>query len=861
MISDNSRVLVLSNSGMIGSALRYELPRAGLTVEAPSRKQFDVTRDPVTDLPIHDFDYVINCIKNPPKKPDTHLQINSLFPHLLAQQCALHKSKLIHVSPQSVYNGKLGLYTEKSIPDALDKQGRSMLLGEPDRALILRASILGPEQNNFHHFLCRLLQHQDQISGYMDQRWTYITSLQFARVIAQIINKKMFLHGIRHIPGATHTHLELVDMIARIYNRQIPITAKKSPAATDYRLSTIHQNFLKQLHIAPTLNQLQEIKNISDEAGRWHQVFVKIQDLDQADQLHKTGNILEAEQYYRSILETSPKYMPALVNLGVILNDQGRSEEAINCYAKALNHDPQNAVIHNNIGNSLKILGRSKEAAIALERAVAINPQYEKALSNLGDALFDVHRFDESRLALEKALVLNSTNALTWNRLGRVHSRQCRVKEAIKCFRKSFELSPEMQGAHSNILFTMHFLPDFTPDEIAAAHRDWDKLHAQLPTDELFTHEPRDADKDVLRIGLVSDCFKRHPVGDFLHALFRERDKTNLEFVCYSDVINNQPMTKWFHDHSEEWHDISRFNDLQLARLVKEDEIDILIDLAGHTGQSRLLAFARKPAPIQATWMGYIDTTGMQSMDYIIADHICIPEGEDHLYSEKIMRLSDDFLCYTAPDFSPKVSPLPATKNKYITFGSFNQLVKSTVEVVQVWAEVMKRTPDSRMLLVGRGFDDLSMRERFIERFAMAGITEDRLELLGGTTHLGLMERYSLMDIALDTFPYVGGTTTCEALWMGVPVVTFTGERFCSRHSASHLTNAGLTELVGNNIDDYITIASDLANDFDRLKNYRKTLRKQCSASPLCDAKKFAAEFSKAMRQMWQESIGQKKAE
>ncbi len=293
-----------------------------------------------------------------------------------------------------------------------------------------------------------------------------------------------------------------------------------------------------------------------------------------------------------------------------------------------------------------------------------------------------------------------------------------------------------------------------------------------------------------------------------------------------------------------------------LPSLIRRDEIDILIDLAGHTGQSRLLVFARKPAPVQATWMGYINTTGMDAMDYIIADQYCVREGEDHLYTEHVVRLPDDFLCYRAPDFAPEVNPLPAGTNGYITFGSFNQLVKVTVEVVLAWAEVLKRVPDSKMLIVGRGLDDLSLRERFLERFAAAGIPEERLELMGGTTHPGLMARYHLVDIALDTFPYVGGTTTCEALWMGVPVVTFTGERFCSRHSSSHLINADLSELVAPDVNGYIDIACELAANMERLESYRFSLREQCATSPLCDADRFAANFTEAIYRMWKGRMG-----
>lgn len=845
MTSRETRVLILGGAGIIGPALRYQLPGAGLSVETLSDDQCRRSSYSPANIPLQRFHYVINCIQSAPENsPDctnAELITKSMFPHLLAQHCALTATQLIHISFETVFNG---------IPSSTGKATEDLCPEEPNRALVLRASIFGPTEGQIGGLLNEVLSAKKQIVGYFNRRSTCISNLQLAQSIATIITKKLYLHAVRHISGEVLTHLELVDLIVRTYNLPLQVIAENSQQAEDFCLANSHQDFLDQLEIPPTYNQILEIKAVSDTHGHWHPFFLDAQDLEHADQLHKAGKIKEAELSYRAILNQSPNYMPALVNLGVILHTSGKSEEAILCYRKALFQAPQNAVIYNNIGNSLKALGRTKESARALERAVAINPKYEKALSNLGDVLFSEHRFDEARLALEKALELQPDNDLSWNRLGRIHVRQCRVKEAIKCFRKAYELNPALYGAHSNILFAMHFLPDYSPEEIAAEHKNWNNKHTKLSKDKIFTHPPCALNTNRLRIGFVSDCFKRHPVGNFLHALFRKRDQKALAFICYSDVVNPQPLTNWYKAHSEEWRDISRLSDEQVAQQINDDKIDILIDLAGHTGQSRLMVFARKPAPVQATWMGYINTTGLKTMDFIIADRICIPKEQEHLYTEKVIHLPDDFLCYTAPDFAPKVAPLPAEQNGFVTFGSFNQLVKSTVEVVQAWAKILQAVKQSRLVMVGRGFDDLSMRERFFERFAMAGITENRLALLGNTNHPQLLERYQLIDIALDTFPYAGGTTTCEALWMGVPVITFTGERFCSRHSASHLIHAGLPELVANNIDEYIAKAIQLGTNPTRIKKYRKSLREQCRNSPLCDAKRFSEHFLNIANQM-----------
>lgn len=860
MAKGDVRIMVLGGSGTIGSALRFELPRAGLSVEAPGRDVFDITRSSITDLPVHGFDYVVNAAGLTNRRAqagfEDYLLSNTVFPFRLADRCAAFGVKLIHLSPECVFDGTIGLYTEESLPSAGERYGRSKALGEPRQAMVLRATVFGPEEAELGNTLVRILSADGGVYGFRNHRFSPITTIQLARVVAGIVLGDMHSNGIRHIPGEDLTHLEMVDLLVRAFNRPIGVFPKDDDRPRDFRLRTNYPDDLRRLQIPSIAVQLQEMRTYCDERGRWLKVFINKGDWERADRLHREGRLTEAETAYRSILDKSPHYMPALVNLGVVLSAAGKPAEAMPYYRKALQFDPNNAVIHNNLGNAYQAMERSEEAAVSLQRAVAINPRYEKAFSNLGDALFNLHRFDEARSALEKALELNSQNGVTWNRLGRVHTRQCRVKEALKCYRKAVELQPEMYGAHSNVLFNMHFIPDFTPEQLAAEHRTWNDMHAKPFAEHIQPFEPRDPGKSPLRIGFVSDCFKRHPVGDFLNSLFRARDGNELEFVCYSDVPVKQPMTEWFESHADEWRDIGRMPDEDVADLIRRDRIDILIDLAGHTGQNRLLVFARKPAPVQVTWMGYINTTGMDAMDYIIADRYCVKEDEDGLYSERVVRLPDDFLCYRAPDFAPDVNPLPAKKNGYVTFGSFNQLVKVTVDVVLAWSEVLRGVPDSKMLIVGRGFDDLSLRERFIERFAAAGISEERLVLMGGTSHPGLLHRYHLMDIALDTFPYVGGTTTCEALWMGVPVVTFSGERFCSRHSSSHLINAGLSELVAPDVRGYVDIARNLAADRDRLANYRLNLRKRCADSPLCDASRFAENFTNAMFDMWKERMG-----
>jgi protein O-GlcNAc transferase len=285
--------------------------------------------------------------------------------------------------------------------------------------------------------------------------------------------------------------------------------------------------------------------------------------------------------------------------------------------------------------------------------------------------------------------------------------------------------------------------------------------------------------------------------------------------------------------------------------LIERDEIDILFDLSGHTAHHRLLTFARKPAPVQASWIGYAGTTGFSAIDYLLADRFQIPPESEQYYSEKVLRLPNAWVCFEPPLDAPELGPLPAATSGTITFGSFNFLAKVTPNVVEDWADILKRVPNSRLILLYRGFDAELARTRFRELFTTCGIEESRVQLLGTHAHTDVMRRYQEVDIALDPFPYSGGLTTCEALWMGVPVVTCPGETFASRHSLSLMSNIGITETIAANMDDYVRIAVELAGDLPRLTDLRHRLRGQMASSPLCDAAGFTRAFEALCRTMW----------
>jgi predicted O-linked N-acetylglucosamine transferase (SPINDLY family) len=352
-------------------------------------------------------------------------------------------------------------------------------------------------------------------------------------------------------------------------------------------------------------------------------------------------------------------------------------------------------------------------------------------------------------------------------------------------------------------------------------------------------------------VAFLSRDLHRHPVGYFLIRLFENLDPGQCEAICYHGGTDKDDLTARFQAAATAWSEVRGWTDQRLAQQIRTDRIDILFDLAGHTSGNRLPVFARKPAPIQVTWAGYVGTTGLAAMDYILADRYEIPPQSEAYYRERVLRMPDGYICYDPPGYAPPVSPLPAMEKGYATFAAFHNPPKITPQVVDVWARVLQRLPQARLVLKYRGMDDASVAGRFAELFAAQGIDPARLEFLGFSPHRELLAQYQRVDVALDAFPYNGGLTTCEALWMGVPVVTCPGETFASRHSLSHLSNVGLTETIAGNLDEYVELAVALAGDLPRLAALRAGLRDRMAASPLCDGKRFAEHFAEVIRGAW----------
>ena len=569
--------------------------------------------------------------------------------------------------------------------------------------------------------------------------------------------------------------------------------------------------------------------------------------------LQGLGRTEEAVKNCRRALAIEPDNFKAHVNLGNYLRELGHIPEAGGCYKKAIFLQPDNAEVHNNMGIVLTDLGYVDHAVASFTKALSIKPDYAEAHRNLGNTFLE-HGFVSKAIdCFGKALAIRPDFASAQNNLGiALKDRGC-LSEAIACYRKALAIRPDYPLAHSNLIGVLNFVPDITQDEIYNESLLWGKKHGQRPTAAEPVYGNTLQTRRRLKIGYLSPDFCSHSVASFFEPLLTAHNRKAVEIFCYANVMRADFVTNRMKSAADHWCSIAGMSDVKVAARVRRDRIDILVDLAGHTAKNRLLVFAHKPAPIQVSWLGYPNTTGLRTVDYRLTDAIADPAGEaDRLHSEKLIRLEHGFLCYHAEASAPEVCPLPCQEQDRITFGSFNNLTKVSSEVVKVWAEILRALPDSRLLLKSKQLADEQTRLRYLEMFGKHGVTAERIELFGWLPkkeiHFGL---YHKVDIALDPFPYNGTTTTCEALWMGVPVVTLCGERHAGRVGASIMHRIGLQELVAHSGGEYVAIAQALASDLKRLLILRSGLRDRMQGSELMDSKLFTESLENAYRQMW----------
>ena len=564
------------------------------------------------------------------------------------------------------------------------------------------------------------------------------------------------------------------------------------------------------------------------------------------------GYLQEAEQVARHIVSRYPNNAEVQHVLGAALHRQQRIDEAIACYRKVLRMNPDMQETRYFLANALRETGADDAAEHEYNALLEKRPDHLHALNNLAALLTNRGRIQQASTLLGRALKLSPDNPQLLINHGRACLHAGDVMSAVDSYRKVLVLNPDMSEAHSNYLACLNYLPDIEPGEVFAAHCQWGEQHAV--TQQLYTswaNLPEPGRR--LRVAYVSPDLCEHSVARFLEAVLSEHDHSQFEITCYSDVLHPDSVTARLRLLCDRWQDTRELTHEQLAERVREDQIDILIDLAGHTANNRLLVFARKPAPVQVSWLGYPNTTGVPTVDYRLTDARADPPGvADTLYTETLVRMPGCFLSYHPSEDAPDVGPLPMLSTGIVTFGSFNNLAKTTPAVIRVWAQILKSVPDSRLLLKSRTTGDPDVRLRLQDLFAEQGIDAGQLVFHDSVSSFqGHMAVYNQIDIALDTFPYNGTTTTCEALWMGVPVVTLAGQVHAARVGVSLLTNLELESLIASDVEGYVAVAVQLAQRPEQLITMRGQLRERLRHASLCDAHGFTRDLESALREMW----------
>jgi predicted O-linked N-acetylglucosamine transferase (SPINDLY family) len=574
------------------------------------------------------------------------------------------------------------------------------------------------------------------------------------------------------------------------------------------------------------------------------------QAFDLALQHHQAGRLREAEQIYRKILANQPNNADAMHLLGVLANQMGRPDAAIELIRRTIALHPQFADAHLNLGNALKDNGQVDEAITAYRQAIAIKPDFADAYTNLSVVLKEKGQLDEATAAAKSATSFNPNSPEAHNNLGNALKDVGLVSEAIASYRRAIALRPSYAQAHSNLVYLLHFSPDFDAQAVREEASRWNQQHA-APLEQSIRPHGNDRDPErPLRIGYISPDFRAHPLAHNFLPLAIGHDPTHYRMICYSAVRKPDAMTQRLRTLADEWRDVPALSDEQLAQLIRRDKIDILIDLAEHTANNRLLVFARKPAPVQATCLCNIGTTGLPTIDYRVTDPYSDPPGTSQAnYVEQIVLLPDCYFCHEVPRESPPGNASPVTQTGQITFGSLNNFTKVTPQALRCWSQILLALPKSRLIL---RCPSGSAQERVRTLFAEQGITADRIELLdrrlAPDEYLCLHHR---IDIYLDPFPYSGHTTSMDALWMGVPLITLAGRTDVGRSGVFLLSNLKMQELIAQTEEAYVQKAVQLASDLNRLTAYRASLRQLMLESPLLDVPRFAGNMEAAFRTMW----------
>jgi predicted O-linked N-acetylglucosamine transferase (SPINDLY family) len=558
------------------------------------------------------------------------------------------------------------------------------------------------------------------------------------------------------------------------------------------------------------------------------------------------GRPEEAVTFFRDARTLDPTYLPACLNEASVLQQQGRLSEALAALQATGAQVATDARLSLAKAKLLEQTGRDDDAVAAYLDAARLDPRLagecHRHVGRLHYARNDIYTaIDAYEIATRHA----PADAELWNALGNAYMDVARIADAARCYRAALEIQPRHTRIRDNLLVLLHYDPEVTPARMFEAHRAWSSHHA--PAAPAVRPRATAPPGSVMRVGFLSQSLCSSATGFFLLPLLRCLDRRRHHVVLYSAGGQDDDTAARLRAHADAWRDVSAMADEPLARAIRADALDVLIDLSGHTPGSRLQAIVSKPATVMMTWLDYFDTTGVDAMDYIVADTVSVPPASAQRFSETVLRIDPSRLCYEAPGYAPHPQDPPARRNGCVTFGSFNRIAKLADPVIALWSRLLVAVADARLLLKSPAFNHPTTRRRFAERFEGAGVDANRLILRGSSDHPRMLGEYAEVDVALDPFPYNGGLTTCEALWMGVPVVALLGQSMISRQSAALLSAAGLHEWIAADEHEWIAIATRLAQDLPGRAAMRHDLRRRVAGSPLCDAEAFAQRFAQML--------------
>jgi predicted O-linked N-acetylglucosamine transferase (SPINDLY family) len=616
---------------------------------------------------------------------------------------------------------------------------------------------------------------------------------------------------------------------------------------------------------------------------------------------HRAGNYPLAESIYRQILAQEPRHPRATFGLGGLAVAGGRFEdglslvqraisldpgdpqfyaaqgnilmmldrqhEAIAAFVKALSIRPDLAEAHFQVGNASILTGQSAQALVAYRQAIRIRPDYQDAHCNLCHTLIDMGDLDAAVEAANQALVRWPTFAMLHRHLGRAHREAGRLDEAVEAQRAGLERVPDPQ-LHSDLLFTLNFHPGYDRRRLLEEHREWERRYATPYAGARVEHANDLSSDRRLRVGYVAHDLGNHPLGRFMLPILLHHNRQNVEVFVYCELLRTSETGKRLKEAADVWRPLRGMSDEQVAAQIREDRIDVLVDITMHSNGCRLAVFARKPAPVQVTYLAYCGTTGVSAVDYRLTDPYLDPPGpskdlgegpldRDAYYAEKSVGLPVCYWCYPQPGEAPEVGELPAQKNGYVTFGCLNEFAKVGPGVLDAWCEVLRRVEKSKLLMHAKFGGH---RERVIGHLKGRGIDPVRVDFVNHVPMHEYFPLYHRIDVALDPFPWAGGTTTFDALWMGVPVVTLAGDTGVSRGGLSIVSNLGKPEWAATSVEEYARVAQGLAEDLPELARIRGEMREKMRASTLMDARRFVAGLEGAYREMWRTYCGQKRS-